>query len=131
MLPFIKKFQSDGNYVFWPYLASSHYSEASLDFMIENSKNHVEKFDNPANLPETRPIEDFLSILKGRVYANGMEAKSLLQLKLRIKKCLSEINAATIQSLLEGIKGRIDKIRRNNIIEKLKFIDFVVLEISF
>ena len=80
LLPFIKQFHSDDNYVFWPDLASSHYAEASLDFMIENSINHVDKFDNPANLPEARPIEDLWSILKGKVYENGWEAKSLHQI---------------------------------------------------
>ena len=88
--------------------------------MIQNSINHVDKCDNSANLPEARPIEDLWSILKGKVYENGWEAKSLHQLKLRIKKCLRELNPATIQALLGGVKGRIDKIRRNNVVEKLK-----------
>ena len=118
LLPFIKQFHSDDNYVFWPDLASSHYAEASLDFMIENSINHVDKCDNPANLPEARPIENFWSILKGKVYKNGWEAKSLHQLKLRIKKCLRELNPATIQALLGGVKGRIHKIRNATALAK-------------
>ena len=44
--------------------------------------------DNTANLPEVRPIEDFWSILKAKVYENNWEAKSLHQLEVRIKKCL-------------------------------------------
>ena len=34
------------------------------------------KKDNPANLPEARPIEDFWFILKDKVYENGWEANS-------------------------------------------------------
>ena len=48
--------------------------------MIENSVDHVDKSDNPAtNLPEARPIEDFWSLLKGKVYENGWEVKKLDQ----------------------------------------------------
>ena len=118
LLPFINKYHSDKNFIFWPDLASSHYAETSLDFMIENSIDHVDKMDNPANLPEARPIEDFWSILKGKVYEDGWEATTLHQLRLRILKCLREISPASIQALMEGVKDRIDIIRRNDIIEK-------------
>jgi hypothetical protein len=79
LLPFIKKYHSDNNYIFWPDLASSHYAETSLDFMLENSIQHVDKHDNPANLPEVRPIEDFWSYLKGKVYEGYWKAKTLHQ----------------------------------------------------
>lgn len=118
LLPFIKRHHSDGNYIFWPDLASSHYAETVLDFMIENSIDHVDKDDNPANLPEARPIEDFWSILKGKVYENGWEANSLKQLRFKIKKCLSELDDTSIQGFFEKVKKRLDYIRRNDIIEK-------------
>ncbi len=44
------------------------YAESSLDFMIEKPIDHVDKFDKPANLPEVTPIEDFWTMLKGKVY---------------------------------------------------------------
>ena len=43
------------------------------------------KKDNPANLPEARPIEDFWFILKDKVYENDWEANSLNQLRLKYK----------------------------------------------
>ena len=86
--------------------------------MLENSIEHVDKNENPANLQEARPIENLWSILKGKVYENGWKANSLKQLRLRIKKCLSEIDNTTIQGLFEGIKKTLDFIRRKNIIEK-------------
>ena len=59
LLPFIKKYHSDGEHVFLPDLASlhSHYGEDALDFLIENGIHHVDKGDNPANSPECRAIE--------------------------------------------------------------------------
>jgi hypothetical protein len=65
LVPLINEHHSESNYVFWPDLASSHYAETVLDFMIENRIKHEDKVYNPANLPECRPIEDFWSILKG------------------------------------------------------------------
>ena len=41
------------------------------------------KVDNPANLPEVRPIEDFWSILKAKVYEKNWDAKTLHQLESR------------------------------------------------
>ena len=118
LLPFIKEHHSDNNYIFWPDLASSHYAEASLDFMIENLINHVDKLDNPANLPEVRPIEDFWALLKGKVYENGWEATNLVQLKRRILKCLREFDVGRIQALMGDVIGRVDYVRRYDVIEK-------------
>ena len=70
-----KKNHSDGNYIFWPDQAGCHYAEDSLDFLCDNLIHHVNKVDNPANLPEVRPIEDFWSILKAKVYENQEMSK--------------------------------------------------------
>ena len=51
LLLFIKKNHSDRNYIFWPDHAGCHYGEHSLDFLCENLIHHVDKGDNPANLP--------------------------------------------------------------------------------
>ena len=80
----------------------------------------VDKVDNPANLPEVRPIEDFWSILKAKVYENNWEAKSLHQLEVRIKKCLKEVDQVTILKTFECVKKRLNDIRMFDIIENRK-----------
>ena len=59
LLPFINTFHSDGNYVFWPDLASSHYANTVVDHLKIKNVKFVQKEDNPPNVPECRPIEDF------------------------------------------------------------------------
>ena len=59
-----------------------YYAEHSLDFLCEDLIHYVDKVDNPANLPEVRPIEDFWSILKAKVYENNREQKPYISLKL-------------------------------------------------
>ena len=75
LVPFIRKYHSNNNYKFWPDLASSHYAKKNVDYYREQKIKFVEKSENPANIPEVRPIEDFWSILKGEVYMNGWKAK--------------------------------------------------------
>ena len=59
LIPFINSFHSNGRYVFWPDLASSHYAKTVIGYLRDKKINFVEKEDNPANLPECRPIETF------------------------------------------------------------------------
>ena len=117
LIPFIKKYHSDDQYLFWPDLASSHYAKSVTSYLTEQKINFVQKKDNPPSLPEARAIEDFWSILKGKVYKNNWQAKDLPQLITRIKKCLREIDPKLVQALAKSTQSRLDKIRRNNIIE--------------
>ena len=75
-------------------------------------------------------MEYFWSILKGKFYENGWEEKKLCHLKPRILKFFGEFEAVTIQAIVEGVKGRVDYIKRNDVIEKRE-IHFVKLEIFF
>jgi len=51
-------------YIFWQDLASSHYAHSVLNHLRKEKINFVEKVDNPANVPEAQPIEDFWADLK-------------------------------------------------------------------
>ena len=67
LVPFIEKHHSDGIYNFWPDLASSHYAKVVVGYFRAQKINFVQKIENPANVPEARPIEDFWSIFKDNV----------------------------------------------------------------
>ena len=99
-------------------MAGCHYAEHSLDFLCENLIHHVEKVDNPANLPEVRHKEDFWSILKAKVYENNWEAKTLHQLEVRIKKCLKEVDQ--VLKTFGCVKKRLNDIRMFDIVENRK-----------
>uniref|UniRef100_A0A914DHW9 Transposase n=1 Tax=Acrobeloides nanus TaxID=290746 RepID=A0A914DHW9_9BILA len=105
------------NYVFWPDQASSHYATTVVEHLRKEGIHFVEKVDNPANLPEARPVEDFWAALKGMVYAKGWHAENVQQLVNRIKYCLRNINPKLVQRLGEATKKKIDKIRRNGVVE--------------
>ena len=118
LVPFINEHHSDGEYLFWPDLASAHYANSVIDFLKGQNLNFVEKLDNPPNVPECRPIEGFWSILKGKVYERNWQAKNLDHLKKRIKICLGKIDLKLIQDLSKSVLRRVDNVRRNGVIEQ-------------
>ena len=82
--------------------------------------HHIDKVDNPANLPEVRTIEDFWSILIAKVYENNWEAKTLHQLEIRIKKCLKEVDQVTILKSIGRVEKRLKDICMFDMIENRK-----------
>ncbi|RNA10957.1 glucosylceramidase 4 [Brachionus plicatilis] len=57
-------------YIFWTDLAPAHYSIQSTTWMNENV-NYVTKDNNPPNVRQSRPIEDFWVCLSEKVYKGG------------------------------------------------------------
>ena len=58
LLPFIHKYYGNFNYLFWPDLASYHYSIDSLNWM-DKYVNKVDKKSNSPNAPQPLPIKNF------------------------------------------------------------------------
>ena len=104
LLPYIRA--NYNNYVFWPDLASAHYAKKVTNFLSEEGIVFVGKNDNPANVPEARPVEDFWAHLKGLVYAKGWHAENHSKLINRIKYCLRKLDPVFVQHLApQPLKG--------------------------
>lgn len=117
LVPFINAHHADGNYIFWPDLASSHYAKTVIECYEALGIKFVKKVDNPPAVPEGRPIEDFWAILKGKVYENNWQAKNVEQLQTRIKFCLKKIDLDLVFSLFGSTRLRVSRIRRNGLVE--------------
>ncbi|XP_053202578.1 uncharacterized protein LOC128387412 [Panonychus citri] len=113
LVKFIEKYHSDGDYIFWPDLASSHYGKRVISWCKENNIKIVPKDCNPPNCPQARPIENFWSILSSKVYANGWEAKSYESLIRRIKFCLRSIDQTMVQRMMNGIRSKVKELYTN------------------
>ena len=50
---FIEKYHAGGDYMFWPDLASCHYSKKTTDWFTGQNILFVPKKDNPPNVPQT------------------------------------------------------------------------------
>lgn len=98
---FIRESHRGANIVFWPDLASSHYSKKTLKVMDELEIPYVPKDSNPPNVPQLRPIENFWANLKRRVYANNFRPKTIESLKRKIK---SELNKMPTSVYIAAMK---------------------------
>ena len=107
-MPFIKKLHPEGNFVFWPDLASAHYAKSVTSYLISKNITFVQKADNPPAVPELRLVENFWSILKGMVYKNNRQATSVDELKQRVKYCLKKVDVNAVQNMFGGVYQKLD-----------------------
>jgi len=107
LVPFINDKHSDNNYLFWPDKASSHYGSKVVTYLKDNGIKFVEKYRNPTNVPQCRPIEDFWANLAKNVYKNGWRADNVIQLKNRIRSCLKKMDTKTVTRAVSGVCKRL------------------------
>ena len=108
LLPFIVEFHIDGNYIFWPDLASAHYSNETQAWLRGKVK-YVPKHLNPSKCPK-RPIENFWGCLAQKVYEGGWEAKTEQRLIDRIHRKLREFDLKSVEYLMRGVKAKVKSI---------------------
>jgi len=112
LLPFIRTVHQNDRVVFWPDLASAHYANKVQEYLKSQNIEYVARSDNPANLPEMRPIEDFWAKIKQKVYDDNWHAKSIQQLRRRIKWAFSKVDEQFVHRLGKACFTRVDTVRR-------------------
>lgn len=115
LLPFIEQYHHNTNILFWPDLASSHYSNAVQQRLHEKNIPFVARQDNPPNVPQARPIETVWTLLERRVYENNWEAKNLDVLCRRIKEKVKELDRKMLQDMIEGVRKKLRKMWREGL----------------
>jgi transposase len=117
---FIENKHTRDEIMFWPDLASSHYAKKTTDWLTSQNIPFVPKKDNPPNIPQARPIEDFWSALKRIVYEKGWEAQTEQQLIRRIKQKLKEVDICVVQSMISKVPKILRKIEDNGPLSVIK-----------
>ena len=113
-LPKLKKFidtyHSDGNYIFWPDLASSHYAKTVQEEYKNLGIKYLAKDANPPNVPQLRPIETFWAYLSEKVYAGRPQCKTVEELITRIKNTIKNIKRKdniVVRNLMKGVGRKV------------------------
>ncbi|KAJ8942139.1 hypothetical protein NQ318_021647 [Aromia moschata] len=101
LLQFVQEHHAEDDIMFWPDLASCHYSRDTQNWLRQRRIPFVPKNANPPNLPQARPIEDFWALLSRKVYDRGWEAQNEQQLRRRIFEKLRGIDLNSVQGLNE------------------------------
>ncbi|KAF2903045.1 hypothetical protein ILUMI_03142 [Ignelater luminosus] len=115
-----KKFQSkvykhsDGNFIFWPDMATAQYAANVIAAYEDLNINYVPKEKNVPNVPQLRPIERFWRNLKREVYSGGWKASSHRQLEQRILLKIRQSKTSTFENLMRRIKTKIRQASRYN-----------------
>ena len=116
LLKFIREHHSDGNYIFWPDLASSHYSEKTVSWMREKEISFLPKQVNPPNVPQLRPIERFWYFLKDKVYTKGWKPKNIEDLRKRITKLMREFRQEECERLMRNVHKKVRKAANDGVL---------------
>jgi organic hydroperoxide reductase OsmC/OhrA len=70
MVKFVEKHhKTNDETIFLADLASCHYAKKTLEWLEQKNIKIVSKADNPTNVPQARPIENFWALLARTVYA--------------------------------------------------------------
>ena len=102
-------YESRNQVIFWPDLATCHYAKVNQAWMKEQDLYFIPKEDNPPACPQIRPIEQFWSMLKNKVYENNWSAKNREQLIRKIQKCAKEFDMDPIIKMFDTLKAKIKK----------------------
>lgn len=120
LLPFVLKHHSIDNVLFWPDLATIHYSGRAQEWLKYNRIECIAKERNPPNVPHARPIERFWSICKRRYGQRSRVPKNLNGFKkiwINISKDVAKSHA---KSLMKNMRKRLRQIGDNGVFEPLK-----------
>lgn len=116
LLPLIKKHTSST--LFWPDLASCHYSSRALEWYNLNSVDVVPKNTNPPNCPELRPIEKYWANIKTKLRKTCQPATSLPDFKKKWMKCTKLITNDSVQISMKRVKSKVRKFSRRVLIKE-------------
>lgn len=111
ILPFIRSHNEP--VMFWPDLASCHYSKTVLQWYETNGIQFIPKELNPPNCPQLRPIERFWAIMKRKLKVNGSVVKSINELRTKWNKIAKTMDENNVRRLMKRIPGKVRKFLRN------------------
>lgn len=92
------------HWIFQQDNAAIHSSKQTKSFL---ASRNIDVMEWPAISPDLNPIENLWGILSARVYANGRQFDTLLQLKTAIQEEWANIDIAVLQSLVDSMPQRL------------------------
>lgn len=98
--------------IFWPDLASAHYSGDTIKLLQNKGIDFIKKEDNPPNCPDLRPIERYWAIMKRILRIDGREIQSVEELKQIWLSSSRKITKKIVQTLMERVRGKVRQFYR-------------------
>jgi len=103
LLPFIK----NRPVVFWPDMATCHYTREITNFLQSESIQFVEKSKNAPNVPQARPIERFWALCKREYAKREVPAKNLNSFSRVWTKISNEVAKRRGKAIMANFRRRL------------------------
>lgn len=116
LLPLIRQHRSP--IMFWPDLASIHYSRMTLQWFDDNGVQVVPRNSNPPNCPEFRPIEKFWAIGKAFLKKSRGAIKNADSLLRQWNRAVATIENSVVQKQMAAIKRKVRLFVRTGVMPK-------------
>ena len=112
--PFIDEKHPEGGYLFWPDPAVAHYARDTVQFLEEAGVANLKRDDNPPNVPQLCPIEDFWGVMKQEVpISRRLGGVLWSKTKRRIVMALAIIDLEVPLTMMRGVGLRVRSEYRN------------------
>jgi hypothetical protein len=93
-------------------LASAHYAKDTLVRLEKLKIENVQREENPPNVPQVWPIENFWVNLKRKVYSNNYRSKDVKCLMAKIRKESKSIETTGIHKAIKEVPAKARKAHR-------------------
>lgn len=100
--------------IFWPDLATAHYTNATMAFLKENDVIFIEKKLNPLNCPQLRPIERYWALVKRNMCLTGKVATTIPEFKKIWRASALKVTLNVVQALMKRIRAKVRLFHRCN-----------------
>lgn len=103
--PFIRSHGCDC--IFFPDLASCHYANDTLGWYKANGIGFIEKYMNPPNCPQLRPIEKYWAIMKHKLSKNGGVCHDAAGMLKKWNYFAGKVSQSVVQTLMGSINRHV------------------------
>lgn len=113
LLPLIR--QHTSSVLFWPDLATCHYSRKLLDCYVKEGIHFLPKELNPPNCPEVRPIERYWAIIKQKLFKDGQLIQTLRGMSRIWNRYSEEVTEENVRVLMGSITAKVRNMVRDGV----------------
>lgn len=99
--------------LFWPDLASCHYSRKTIEWYKASNIHFVPKELNSPNCPELRLIEQYWALVKRNLRMHGRPATCEANFKIKWTKSSNLVSRSVVQRLMGNVKRKVRAFNRD------------------
>ncbi len=107
LLPFIDELHDRSNVLFWPDMATAHYSHKVTSYLKTEKLEFVEKSKNAPNVPQARGIERFWALCKAEYAKRPTPPKSLRGFKTVWRNISQNVAAKSGKAVMDSAFKRL------------------------